>query len=72
MSRIRGRLNRLERHAGPHGTCPVCRGDPPTGTVLVEESPNGRTESGTRPCSGCGKRGGTLWVIVEPRPVPKQ
>lgn len=76
MTRIRGRLNRLERHAGPLGSCPVCRGNPPGGAAVYERQEDGTNvqKSGIRPCPGCGERGPTLVLIIDNRkfPLPKQ
>jgi hypothetical protein len=67
MSRLRGRLNKLERHAGSPGTCPVCRGKPPSGTVVKETDEAGNeVERGVPPCRGCGQRGPTLWITLAP------
>lgn len=73
MSNLRGRLHKLERLAGPLGWCSVCRGQPPSGTVVVEIAKNGELSPprGVQPCRGCGKRGSTLWLEVDHREFPR-
>lgn len=72
MSRIRSRLNSLERNRGPVGSCPVCMGDPPGGSVVVQIHADGsRSEpDGTPACRGCGERGPTLWLTIDHREFP--
>ena len=66
-------MNRLERRAGPPGTRPVCRGRPLGGTAVVERDADGN-EAGrtdTASCPACGRFGPTLWIEIDPRPVPR-
>jgi hypothetical protein len=73
MSRIKGRLNRLERHAGPAGACPACRGKPVGGVVVMMQDLEGREVSRSAPgrCKACGDYGPSTWVTVDPRPAPQ-
>ncbi len=73
MSRIKSRLNRLERDAGPPGACFACRGSPVGGMVVVVQDADGREISRSAPgrCRHCGEYGPSTWIIIDPRPFPR-
>lgn len=70
MSRLRSRINRIERHAGPPGTCPACRGTPVGGIVMVEQDAAGREVGRSAPgrCRVCGEYGPSTLIVIKGEP----
>ena len=70
MSRIHGRLQRLERELAGSDVCPACRGSPAPGMMVVhkDEAGNVVSQEGSAQCPACGRIGPATWLIIERDP----